>query len=72
MCALHCQLLHVNFCVTGSLNLNSSVSEVHRKSTVGSLDMGGGSAQIAFEVGKSVSVCVPIQDCYNASLLQQS
>jgi len=40
----------------GSLNLNSSVSEVHRKSTVGSLDMGGGSAQIAFEVGKSVWV----------------
>ena len=35
--------------------LNNSVSEVSRKSTVGSLDMGGGSAQIAFEVGKSVS-----------------
>lgn len=36
--------------------LNNSVSEVSRKSTVGSLDMGGGSAQIAFEVGKSVWV----------------
>ena len=35
--------------------LNNSVSEISRKSTVGSLDMGGGSAQIAFEVGKSVS-----------------
>lgn len=42
-------------CVTGSPVLNSSVSEVSRKSTVGSLDMGGGSAQIAFEVAKSVS-----------------
>lgn len=42
-------------CVTGSPVLNNSVSEVQRKSTVGSLDMGGGSAQIAFEVGKSVS-----------------
>ncbi|KAK2572368.1 Cell division cycle protein 23-like protein [Acropora cervicornis] len=41
---------------TGSTALNSSVSEVPRKSTVGSLDMGGGSAQIAFEVGKSVWV----------------
>lgn len=41
--------------VTGSPVLNSSVSEVSRKSTVGSLDMGGGSAQIAFEVAKSVS-----------------
>ena len=41
---------------TGSIALNSSVSEVPRKSTVGSLDMGGGSAQIAFEVGKSVSI----------------
>ena len=41
---------------TGSTALNSSVSEVPRKSTVGSLDMGGGSAQIAFEVGKSVSI----------------
>lgn len=40
----------------GTPGLNSSVSEVHRKSTVGSLDMGGGSAQIAFEVGKSVWV----------------
>ncbi|XP_068746463.1 ectonucleoside triphosphate diphosphohydrolase 4-like [Montipora capricornis] len=40
----------------GSPTLNSSVSEVPRKSTVGSLDMGGGSAQIAFEVGKSVWV----------------
>ncbi|XP_073239476.1 ectonucleoside triphosphate diphosphohydrolase 4-like isoform X1 [Porites lutea] len=40
----------------GSPVLNSSVSEVSRKSTVGSLDMGGGSAQIAFEVAKSVWV----------------
>ncbi|PFX27380.1 Ectonucleoside triphosphate diphosphohydrolase 4 [Stylophora pistillata] len=34
---------------------NNSASEVNRKSTVGSLDMGGGSAQIAFEVGKSAT-----------------
>ena len=31
------------------------MSDVPRKRTVGSLDMGGGSAQIAFEVAKSVS-----------------
>ena len=43
-------------CVTGSAGLNNSVSEVPRKRTVGSLDMGGGSAQIAFEVAKSVSI----------------
>ena len=42
-------------CMTDSSALNNSVSDVQRKSTVGSLDMGGGSAQIAFEVGKSVS-----------------
>ena len=43
--------------------LNNSVSEVRRKSTVGSLDMGGGSAQIAFEVGKSVStyMCMKLE-----------
>ena len=32
------------------------MSDVPRKRTVGSLDMGGGSAQIAFEVAKSVSI----------------
>ena len=31
------------------------MADVPRKRTVGSLDMGGGSAQIAFEVAKSVS-----------------
>lgn len=40
----------------GSPGLNNSVSNVPRKRTVGSLDMGGGSAQIAFEVAKSVWV----------------
>ena len=34
------------------------MSDVHRKRTVGSLDMGGGSAQIAFEVAKSVSTYI--------------
>ena len=45
-------------CVTGSPGLNNSVSDVPRKRTVGSLDMGGGSAQIAFEVAKSVSTFI--------------
>ena len=45
----------IRICVTGSPGLNNSVSDVPRKRTVGSLDMGGGSAQIAFEVAKSVS-----------------
>lgn len=46
---------HIFVCVTDSPSLNNSVSDVHRKRTVGSLDMGGGSAQITFEVTKSVS-----------------
>ena len=50
-----CFLVYFPNFTTGTTALNSSVSEVPRKSTVGSLDMGGGSAQIAFEVGKSVS-----------------